>query len=142
MGDPTGLTVAAAVSLAVIVFGLFRARRDGRLRGDGRDEVLRLSAGELGEALGERATLVQFSTTLCASCPGTRRLLADVSASTPGVAFVEIDAEARLDLVRRADVMRTPTVLVLDHAGRVVRRASGPPTRADLVSAVDLATAD
>ncbi|MEU5537709.1 thioredoxin family protein [Streptomyces sp. NPDC020362] len=142
MSDPAGLIVAAVVPTAATVFGLVRARRGGRLREGGRGDVMRLSSGELGVALGERATLVQFSTALCATCPGTRRLLADVAARTPGVRHVEIDAQARLDLVRRVDVMRTPTVLVLDRAGRVVRRASGAPTRADVVSAVELATAD
>ena len=101
-----------------------------------------MSAADLGAALGDRATLVQFSTALCAACPGTRRLLAGVAAEMPGVRHVEIDAEARLDLVRRVEVMRTPTVLVLDHAGRVLRRASGAPTRSDVVSALELATAD
>ncbi|GGP82022.1 TlpA family protein disulfide reductase [Streptomyces melanogenes] len=142
MSDPTGLIVAAVVLAAATVFGLVRARRDGRLRDGGRGDALRLSADELGAALGERATLVQFSTALCATCPGTRRLLAEVAARTPGVRLVEIDAEARLDLVRRAEVMRTPTVLVLDRAGRVVRHASGPPTTADMESAVELAMAD
>lgn len=142
MSDPTGLIVAAVVTGAATVFGLVRARRGGRLREGGRGDALRLSSGELGAALGERATLVQFSTVLCATCPGTRRLLADVAAGTPGVRHVEIDAEARLDLVRRVDVLRTPTVLVLDRVGRVVRRASGAPTQADVVSAVELATAD
>uniref|UniRef100_A0AAU2UXL4 Thioredoxin family protein n=1 Tax=Streptomyces sp. NBC_00003 TaxID=2903608 RepID=A0AAU2UXL4_9ACTN len=140
MSDATGLIVAVVVLVAATVFGLVRARRGGRLRAGGRGDELRLSSGELGAALGERATLVQFSTTLCAVCPGTRRLLADVAARTPGVRHVEIDAEVRLDLVRRVDVMRTPTVLVLDHSGRVVRRASGAPTRADVLSAVELAT--
>ncbi|MGW1727433.1 thioredoxin family protein [Streptomyces sp. NPDC002306] len=142
MNDPTGLLVAAFALAAATVFGLVRARRDGKLRDKGRDGTLQLSSGELGQPLGERATLVQFSTALCATCPGTRRLLADVAAGTPGVRHVEIDAEARLDLVRRVDVLRTPTVLVLDPVGRVVRRASGAPTRADVVSAVELATAD
>ncbi|MFD9006708.1 thioredoxin family protein [Streptomyces sp. NPDC059582] len=142
MSDPTGLFVAAFALTAATVFGLVRARRDGRLRDGGRRDALRLSSGELGVALGERATLVQFSTALCAACPGTRRLLAGVAAQTPGVRHVEIDAEARLDLVRRVNLMRTPTVLVLDRAGRVVRRASGAPTRADVVSAVELATAE
>jgi thiol-disulfide isomerase/thioredoxin len=142
VSDPTGLIVAAVVPAAATVFGLVRARRGGRLRAAGRGDALRLSSGELGVALGERATLVQFSTALCAVCPGTRRLLAGVAAQTPGVRHVEIDAEARLDLVRRVDVMRTPTVLVLDRTGRVVRRASGAPTRADVVSAVELATAE
>ncbi|MFI1100776.1 TlpA family protein disulfide reductase [Streptomyces melanogenes] len=142
MSDPTGPIVAAVVLVAATVFGLARARRDGRLRDGARGDALQLSSDELGTALGERATLVQFSTALCASCPGTRRLLAEVAARTPGVRHVEIDAEARLDLVRRVEVLRTPTVLVLDRAGRVVRRASGPPTRADVASAVELAMAD
>jgi thioredoxin-related protein len=50
---------------------------------------------------------------------------------------VEIDAEAHLDLVRRLDVRRTPTVLVLDHDGRVVKRASGLPRKADVVAALE-----
>ncbi|MGW8724763.1 TlpA family protein disulfide reductase [Streptomyces sp. NPDC055808] len=141
MSDPTGLIVAAVVLVAATVFGLARARRGGRLREGGRGDAPRLHPTELGAELGERATLVQFSTALCAACPGTRRLLAGVAAATPGVRHVEIDAEVRLDLVRRLDVMRTPTVLVLDHAGRVVRRASGAPTESDVVSALELATA-
>ncbi|MFD7019198.1 thioredoxin family protein [Streptomyces sp. NPDC059161] len=138
----TGLIVAAAVLAAATVFGLVRARRGGRLHAGGRGGALRLSAGELGAALGERATLVQFSTALCAACPATRRLLADVAAQTPGVRHLEIDAETRLDLVRRVDVMRTPTVLVLDRTGRLIRRASGAPTRADVAAAVEQAVAD
>ncbi|MEY9877800.1 thiol-disulfide isomerase/thioredoxin [Streptacidiphilus sp. MAP12-33] len=140
MTDPTGLVVALVVLAAATVFGLVRRARDGRLRTAGRgDDVLRLSAEELGQSLGDRATLVQFSTSFCATCPGTRRLLTDVAGRTQGVRHVEIDAEDRLDLVRRAEVMRTPTVLVLDRDGRVVRRASGPPTRAEVESALELA---
>ncbi|MFE0464041.1 TlpA family protein disulfide reductase [Kitasatospora sp. NPDC058965] len=141
MTDPTGLLVAAAVLTAATVFGLLRSRRDGRLRAARRHTALRLSAAELGASLGDRATLVQFSTSFCATCPGTRRLLTELASTTPGVRHVEIDAEARLDLVRRADVLRTPTVLVLDPTGHVVRRASGPPSRAEVLSAVELATA-
>jgi len=46
-----------------------------------------------------------------------------------------VDAESKLDLVRRLDVRRTPTTLVLDGSGREVRRATGVP-RADEVLAV------
>ena len=53
-----------------------------------------------------------------------------------GVTHVEIDAEAHLDLVRRMKVLRTPTVLVLDPHGRVVRRATGAPRKADVVAAL------
>jgi len=98
-----------------------------------------LTEAELGGALGERATLVQFSTAFCQPCRATRRILADVSALVPGVRHVEIDAESRLDLVRRLEVTGTPTVLVLDGAGAVVKRASRPPRKHDVLAA--LATA-
>ncbi|MCM3885458.1 thioredoxin family protein [Frankia sp. R82] len=85
----------------------------------------------LGETLGERATLLQFSTAFCAPCRVTRRVLAGVAEVVPGVRHLEVDAEAHLELVRALGVRRTPTVLVLDAGGREVRRASGaPPTRA------------
>lgn len=91
---------------------------------------------ELGARLGERATLVQFSSAFCAPCRATRRVLDEVAGLVPGVAHVEIDAEAHLDLVRRLGVVRTPTVLVLDASGRVVRRATGQPRKADVIAAL------
>lgn len=54
----------------------------------------------------------------------------------PGVVHVEIDAEARLDLVRALGILRTPTVLVLDADGTEVRRATGQPRRADVIAAL------
>lgn len=102
----------------------------------GRDGDKRLGAAELGEGLGERATLVQFSSAFCAPCRATRRVLADVAAVVPGVAHVEIDAEEHLDLVRRFDILKTPTVLVLDADGRIVRRATGQPRKADVIAAL------
>lgn len=95
-----------------------------------------LGPAELGAGLGERATLVQFSTAFCQPCRATRRILADVAALVEGVGHVEIDAEERLDLVRRMDVRRTPTVLVLDASGAVRVRAAGAPRKADVVAAL------
>jgi thiol-disulfide isomerase/thioredoxin len=92
--------------------------------------------GDLGVELGERATLVQFSTAFCAPCRATRRILGEVAGMVDGVVHVEIDAEARLDLVRRLNVIRTPTVLVLDGGGRIVRRAAGQPRKADVIAAL------
>jgi hypothetical protein len=53
-----------------------------------------------------------------------------------GVAHVEIDAESHLDLVRRLDIRRTPTVLVVGPDGRIAKRASGQPRKADVIAAV------
>ncbi len=101
----------------------------------------RLTATEIGQPLGTRATLVQFSTSFCAPCRVTRRVLAEVAGMTDGVAHVEIDAESRLDLVRRLDVRRTPTVLVLGPDGQITRRASGQPRKADVIAAIGYAGA-
>jgi thiol-disulfide isomerase/thioredoxin len=82
------------------------------------------------------ATLLQFSTAFCAPCRAVRRVSAEVAALLPGVRHVEVDAESHLDQVRALGIWRTPTLLVLDADGRVVRRATGVPTKAHLVAAV------
>ncbi|WP_407563515.1 thioredoxin family protein [Streptomyces sp. 184] len=89
--------------------------------------------------LGERATLVQFSSAFCRPCTATRRILADVAGMVAGVTYVDVDAESHLGLVRRLKVERTPTVLVLDADGRVVRRATGLPRKADVIAALGAA---
>ena len=98
-----------------------------------------LTGDDVGHALGERATLLQFSSAFCAPCRATRRILADVAGMTDGVAHVEIDAESRLDLVRQLNVLRTPTVLVLAGDGTIVRRASGQPRKPDVIAAIGVA---
>jgi hypothetical protein len=53
-----------------------------------------------------------------------------------GVSHVEVDAAARLDLVRLLRISSTPTVLVLDRQGAIVKRASGLPRKADVIAAL------
>ncbi|MFG2941873.1 thioredoxin family protein [Streptomyces sp. NPDC048282] len=132
----TGLAVCLAVLAAASGYGVLHKRRSGRVRVRGRDDGKRLGAAELGTELGERATLVQFSSAFCAPCRATRRVLGEVAGVVPGVAHVEIDAEAHLDLVRELEILKTPTVLVLDAGGRVVRRATGQPRKADVIAAL------
>ncbi|NBE99765.1 thioredoxin family protein [Nonomuraea sp. KC401] len=129
----SGLWVALATLALGTVIGVVHLRRRGRVRDVGGE---RLTGADLREELGERVTLVQFSTAFCQPCRATRRILSDVSTLVPGVRHVEIDAESRLDLVRRLNIMRTPTVLVLDAAGAVVKRASGRPRKADVLAAI------
>ena len=133
----TGLIVLVGVLVVATAYGVLARRRSGRVRTPA-DTGERLTAAEVGEQLGDRATLVQFSSAFCAPCRATRVILADVAAHAEGVAHVEIDAESHLDLVRRLDVMRTPTVFVLDAQGRIVKRASGAPRKADVLAALGL----
>jgi thiol-disulfide isomerase/thioredoxin len=144
-----GIIVAVAALALSTGLGLLYRKRNGTLRPArpaGQDSARHgaaapaagrgLTPEDLGAPLGARATLVQFSTAFCAPCRATRRVLADVAAMTDGIAHVEIDAESHLDLVRRLDVRRTPTVLVLGPDGRITRRASGQPRKADVIAAL------
>jgi thiol-disulfide isomerase/thioredoxin len=129
-----GLVVVAAVLLAATCFGLVRARQLGRLRDA--DES-RLTAADLqAPALGEKATLVQFSSAFCRPCVATRHLLGDVAGKVPGVRHVEVDAESHLELVRSLGIASTPTTLLLDRGGVVRRRAVGVPRRDQVLAAL------
>ena len=90
----------------------------------------------IGAALGSRVTLVQFSSAFCSPCRATRMLLEDVTAEMSEVAYVEIDAEANLELVRTLDIRSTPTTLFLDSTGHEVGRAMGAPKRDQVLSAI------
>lgn len=141
----TGIAVVACVLAAATAVGLWRRRTDGRMRPVADSAAAApapaLTPDEIGTALGDRATFVQFSTAFCAPCRTTRALLGQVAGELDGVVHAEIDAEHHLDLVRRLDVTRTPTVLVLDAHGTVVKRATGIPRRQDALAAVALAAA-
>lgn len=132
--------VLLAVTLvASVVFGLVWSRRNGRPRAVPAAGAISdddLAALGIAGALGERATLVQFSSAFCAPCRATRRILGEVAEMVDGVTYVEVDAESHLDAVRRFHVLRTPTVLVLDGDRRVVVRASGQPRKADVLAAL------
>ncbi|KND25672.1 TlpA family protein disulfide reductase [Streptomyces acidiscabies] len=132
----TGLMVCVVVLAAASAYGVLHRRHGGRVRVRARDDGRRLDAVRLGAELGERATLLQFSSAFCAPCRATRRTLGEVAGMVPGVAHIEIDAEQHLDLVRDLGILKTPTVLVLDAGGNVVRRASGQPRKADVIAAL------
>ena len=139
--SPVGVLVLVGVVVAASGYGLLRRRRAGRLRASDATAAPRLSAADLGQPLGERATLVQFSSAFCRPCVATRQVLGAAVADLPGVTHVEVDAESHLALVRRLGVASTPTTLVLDGAGVERRRATGVPRRHEVVAAVAAACA-
>jgi thiol-disulfide isomerase/thioredoxin len=152
--SPGIIVLVCAVAVGVLL-SVFKSRFDGRFRGthpvrkaavrgseatEGQaDDRVRLTGTDLGAELGPRATLLQFSSAFCAPCRATRRTLAEVESMVDGVRHVELDAESHLDLVRRLDILRTPTVLVLDAAGAIVTRASGQPRKPDVIAALGVA---
>lgn len=130
------ISVAAALGAASLL-GVAWQRRNGRFATVSSPASPTLA--ELGWDPGTPLTLVQFSSAFCAPCRATRVLCAQVAAAVPGVRHIEVDAESHLAAVRELDILRTPTVLLVNAAGEVVRRASGLPTRSQLLSAVDAA---
>lgn len=140
-----GTWVIVVAVAAALGFGLWRAWSDGRFRGTHRvrggaeavpQEPSVLDGVAIEHTLGERATLLQFSSAFCAPCRATRRVLTEVADLVDGVAHVEIDAEHHLELVRRLGIMRTPTTLVLDAGGRETTRAQGAPTKQQVLAAL------
>jgi hypothetical protein len=136
-----GLSVAVLVVLVSTGAGLALRRRNGRFRATtraaaGRAVTQRQTLAGLGVTPGTPVTLLQFSTVFCTPCRATRAYCAEVARTVPGVQHVEVDAESHVDAVRALDVWRTPTVLIVDAAGVVRSRASGPMNRAQILAAV------
>ena len=149
--ENVGSVVLVVVLAAATAFGLWRRHTDGRLRTvapparplpqstSGQPPAIAapvFPASDLGITLGERASLVQFSSAFCQPCRATRRVLTEVADMVDGVVAVEVDAESHLGVVRQWDILRTPTVFVLDASGAVRQRAVGQPRKIDVIAAV------
>lgn len=151
----TGVVIAIVAVVLALGFGLYRARTDGRFRASSAavpvdaDVASGVDAAAVPSAwdsvleaipdaeLGEQATLLQFSSAFCAPCRATRQVLTEVAGVVPGVVHLEVDAEHHLELVRRLDVLRTPTTLILDGSGREATRAAGAPRKETVLATLD-----
>lgn len=80
------------------------------------------------DALGETATLLQFSTELCGRCPGVHRTLSFIADAREGVRHLDVDLTHRPDIAKHFHVMQTPTTLVLDREGVIQTRFGGVPS--------------
>jgi thiol-disulfide isomerase/thioredoxin len=127
-----------AILLGLVAFatalGLVWRARTGRVRSvDGSSDVVRISEVPLRG----RATLLQFSTEVCAPCKPTRTLLGAIASELDGVHHVDLDVTHRPELASRFHVLQTPTTLILDHRGVVRARIGGAPRRADVHAALE-----
>ena len=131
-----GLVVVAVVLAIAGAFGIYRQRTDGKVRMTEPSPVPKPIDHGIGE-LGERGTIVQFSSAFCQPCKAAKIISKDIANIVPGVKHIDIDAESNLDLVRTFNVMRTPTIFVLNKDGQVSARISGVPRKDELLVALD-----
>ncbi|GAA4623439.1 thioredoxin family protein [Cellulomonas oligotrophica] len=131
------LWLLGALAVATVL-GLVLRARAGTVRTTDASAADPLTPADLGgHGLGTTATLVQMSAQTCTTCRATARVLGELASRRPGVVHVELDVAEHPALTRRLDVLRTPTVVVLDPAGAVVARAAGGADRAALVALLD-----
>ena len=129
------LLVVFVLSLAT-AYGIWDKKRSGKInvKADDRHSV---SESEIGNSLGEHATILQFSSAFCTPCRATRSTLSSVVSHYPKIKHVEVDAESQLELVRRLDIRQTPTTLFLNAQGKEIARAVGAPKRDQVVTALN-----
>lgn len=120
----------ASLVLAATLFGIVHRATQGRARTVWDARLVSID----GVALGGRATLLQFSTEVCAPCKSTARVLDDLAARTEDVAHVDLDVTHRPELASRYRVLQTPTTFILDADGAVRARIGGA-VRRDVVVA-------
>lgn len=134
--DPVlALVVAGGVVLLAAILGVLWRATTGRARAAKGEAFAPAELPGLDEFA--PATLVQFSTEYCATCPATRRFLQQVAGERGGVVHHDVDLTHRPDLAKRLHILQTPTVFVLDRDGRLVSRFGGAPRRDELSAVLD-----
>ena len=131
MKSPLLLLIVLALATGI---GFRLKATQGRIK---QKKGLQISESEIGSSLGDRATVLQFSTTFCSSCRAAKVLISDVVSKRSDVKYVEIDAESNLELVRKLDIRSTPTSLFLDKKGFEIARAVGAPKRDQITAAIN-----
>ncbi|MGB4779448.1 TlpA family protein disulfide reductase [Microbacterium sp.] len=127
------ILILAALLAATVGLGVVLRWQQNRPRRQNPAEVVepeRLGAA----ALGERATLLQFSTEKSTRCPAVHRTLGAIAADHDGVVHLDVDLTHRPDIAKHFHVLQTPTTLILDRDGVIQTRFGGTPSR----SAVEL----
>ena len=133
------LVIAAIVGLVTLatLLGLVWRSAQGRVRHTDGRTVVRASDLPGVTRLARGATLLQFSTEVCAPCRATRVVLGDVASGRTGVEHVDLDLTHRPDLASRFNILQTPTTFILDRRGVVRARIGGAPRRDALTLELD-----
>ncbi len=130
---------AFALLLVVILaslFGLWHKLNQGSIKSAKNHPNFSSYFSKHGQ-LGNAGTLVQFSTQFCSICPASKEVLKQISNQYTNLEFIEIDAEANLELTKKLTILTTPTVLILDERGEEVARFSGRPNKIKILKFIN-----
>jgi thiol-disulfide isomerase/thioredoxin len=130
----SGSAILVASLILATLFGVYRLITDGHVKAKSEQHIWDTHNCKID--LGDKATLLQFSSAFCQPCRTTKLLLADIASSTPGVSHVEINGEEHLPLVRELGITRTPTTFILDANGTIRGKASGLPKRSEVTQSL------
>lgn len=140
--DQRILLLVGLVLIASIV-GVLLVAKSGLARKVSNGEQIDLSDlratknGKPVVKLGEKLTLLQFSSDFCSSCKQTSVLLENIEKDQKGLLHIDLDIGDRLDLAKTFNILTTPTTLILNSKGSVVSRIVGAPKLATIESEIE-----
>ena len=140
--DQRILALAGLVLLASIV-GVLLVAKSGvarRVKNGEQIQLSNLGATKNGKPvvkLGEKVTLLQFSSDFCSSCKQTSVLLENIEKANEGLLHIDLDIAERLDLAKTFNILTTPTTLILNSKGSVVSRIVGAPKLATIEAEIE-----
>jgi thiol-disulfide isomerase/thioredoxin len=128
--------------ISATAIGLLWRKTSGRIRTDLGDTVIDLAGLSAGAVAGRQATLLQFSTEVCAACATTSATLRSVASelagfAQAGVVHLEVDVTRRADIASRFNLLQSPTTLILDDRGVIRARIGGAPRAAEVRAELD-----
>jgi len=130
-----GLAVLVGTVLVATVIGLVLRARAGRVRA-GRSTSAEWARWGVDAGAGDRVLLLQLSSPVCAPCRQAAVVLTDLAERHTGLRHVEIDIADDPSPAVALSVMRTPTIVAFDRAGRELLRVSGVPRTGELITAL------
>lgn len=125
----TAAIVILALVTATTALGLVWRHRQGRVHRTAGQTIVAIADIPGARRFASGATLLQFSTDVCAPCVPTRALLGAVASERADVAHIDLDLTRRPDLATRFNILQTPTTFILDNRGVVRARIGGAPRR-------------
>ncbi len=137
MNPVTAVAVVVGLVALTAALGMVWQRQQGRIRHTDGTTVIRIKDIPGMRRLGSGATLLQFSTDVCAPCRATHTVLDGIATELDAVTHVDLDVTNSPELAARFHIMQTPTTLVLDRAGVVRARIGGAPRREELREELD-----